>query len=96
MYVYICISVQHVVSLPGPPVIKSMASKWTCSPQKKEALKKERHSDTRSIYNNPHLNYMVPGPTKGNDTSAAVRGVLVEAACREQVQFDLFLTALLS
>lgn len=68
------ISVQHGGSFPGPPV-KSMASGQTCSPQKKEALKMGRHSDTRSIYDNPHPNYMVPGPTEGNDTSAAVRGV---------------------
>lgn len=41
----------------------------------KEALQIDRHSDIGSIYDHPHLIYMVPGPIKGNDTSAVVRGV---------------------
>ena len=73
MSVYVCVCVRHVASPPGPPVIESMASGLTCSPQEKEALKMDRHSDTGSIYNNPHLNSMVPGPIKGDDASAAVK-----------------------
>lgn len=53
-----CMSVQHVGSLPGPPVIKGVASGLACSPQKKEALEMDRPSHAGSIYSNPALTYM--------------------------------------
>lgn len=62
-------------SLLGPPVLQSVGSGQTCSLREKEALQIDRHSDIGSIYDHPHLIYMVPGPIKGNDTSAVVRGV---------------------
>lgn len=73
---------QHVAGLPGPPVIESMESGQTCTLQERKALKINRHTDTGSIYYNPHLSCMVPGPIKGNDTPVVVRGVCVEVACR--------------
>lgn len=44
----------------------------------------DRHSDTGSIYKNPHLNYVVPGPIIGNDTSVVVRGVWWRVLTGEQ------------
>lgn len=73
---------QHVAGLPGLPVIESMESGHTCTLQERKALKINRHTDTGSIYYNPHLSCMVPGPIKGNDIPVVVRGVCVEVACR--------------
>ena len=81
---------RHVEGLPGPPASRSMASGWSFSLQEKEALQMDRHSDTGSIYKNPHLNYMVPGPITGNDTSVSSKRCLVEGAHRRTVHFDRF------
>lgn len=97
MNVYIWMSVQHVVSLPGPPVIRSVASGLACSPQKKEALKTDRHSNTGSIYNNPPLTdiwSLVPSQEMTHLQQYKVSWWRLLVG--EQEQFDLFPTALLS
>lgn len=81
---HVCVCVRHVEGLLGPPASRSMASGRSCSLQEKEALQMDRHSDTGSIYKNPHLNYMVPGPIIGNDTSAIVRSVWWRVLTGEQ------------
>lgn len=65
VYVHVLIRkcAQHVASLQGSPVMKSMGLGRLVLYQKGGKLLMDRHSDPGSIYHNPRLNYMVPGPT---------------------------------